>query len=649
MQIHELNNFNGQLGEFAFLAVDDGVDTGKVSTESLLNPVEIEINQLADTLNGRIDNIIAGGTAPSAAEVTDARMGESGKVYASLGDAIRAQVGDLKSDIAFTREGSYKLTADDVVQGSYNSSDPSYIYPSTTRLRNTTPVHCYKGDIINLQMGANCNQYAMGFYSEKGTWIREQNWIGSNTITLDANYIIVIAFRNSDNRTLAANDFDANVTFYSVMGKEVENIIAENDATSWKFSLQNMIKKTNDATRLSWQLGYINAADGQLSADPLNMATPMMLFVKAGTTIQSLNGDRFAAVFYSSPFIEDRYDRLNFRSDPWTFTEDTFLRISMLKSDSTEITDMIALASSLQISNGYLYYLDPEFYKEVAPLERNSYAVTKFIEKMNERAQRIGMTNSIFADVAGYDTATNRTTARDLVRLGIDALAYNELCSVWNTDSYTIKTLDPAHRVIVCDYSDDMTELNNSYIVLGKKAGYMPLSGGGRSVTMLAACLVDDEVVVGAVGGIAVQSERVKAMKQLMDIASEIIQDRSASTTPSYFQYGCAAILPKGNPISYEHKNISFIYEYNADTQFVPASTTKTLTAITALDYITDMHSKFEVLSSDGLDYGSGQLLQAGDILNYRQALYLMMLPSSGPCCRVVARTLGQKMLIAYE
>ena len=87
MQIHELNNFTGTLGAGAYLAVDDGNDTGKLSTQQLLATTE-----------ARIDNIIAG-PAPSAEEIVDARYGADGVTYPSLGDAIRDQVTDLKSDL----------------------------------------------------------------------------------------------------------------------------------------------------------------------------------------------------------------------------------------------------------------------------------------------------------------------------------------------------------------------------------------------------------------------------------------------------------------------------------------------------------------------------------------------------------------------
>ena len=101
MQIHELNDYGGSLNSGAYLGVDNGTDTGKVSYTGLMAPV-----------NARIDNIIAGGDAPSEAEVTDARLGANGVTYASLGDAIRGQAEWLEAQLDFSQTGiSYALGA----------------------------------------------------------------------------------------------------------------------------------------------------------------------------------------------------------------------------------------------------------------------------------------------------------------------------------------------------------------------------------------------------------------------------------------------------------------------------------------------------------------------------------------------------------
>lgn len=102
MQIHDLNNYNGDLGSNAYLAVDDGNDTGKVTVTKLLADTNRDISDMESELNARIDNIIAGGTAPSAAEVTDARLGATSlgaKTYPSLGAAIRGQFTDITGEL----------------------------------------------------------------------------------------------------------------------------------------------------------------------------------------------------------------------------------------------------------------------------------------------------------------------------------------------------------------------------------------------------------------------------------------------------------------------------------------------------------------------------------------------------------------------
>ena len=128
MQIHELDNFTGLLGPSSFLAVDNGSDTGKLSTETLLEATNQEIDQLGTTLNARIDNIIAGGTAPSTSEVVDARQGVSGKTYASLGAAIRGQVEDVYKDMSsYERLNDNRFVFSENLLDSDSVSDGYYV------------------------------------------------------------------------------------------------------------------------------------------------------------------------------------------------------------------------------------------------------------------------------------------------------------------------------------------------------------------------------------------------------------------------------------------------------------------------------------------------------------------------------------------
>lgn len=72
------------------------------------NTLQTNINSEASTratqdgvLQSQIDQLVAPtGTAPSAAEIENARIGADGEVYTTLGSAIRGQVGDLQNNLA---------------------------------------------------------------------------------------------------------------------------------------------------------------------------------------------------------------------------------------------------------------------------------------------------------------------------------------------------------------------------------------------------------------------------------------------------------------------------------------------------------------------------------------------------------------------
>lgn len=111
MQIHRLNNFTDPLTKDAFVVVDNGFDTGKLSVPALLNPA-IEV---AEAVDKRIDNIITS-PAPSAEEIVDARIAANRIVYPSLGKAIRGQVEGLQSEV----DKCFTITA--------NINDEAYEY-----------------------------------------------------------------------------------------------------------------------------------------------------------------------------------------------------------------------------------------------------------------------------------------------------------------------------------------------------------------------------------------------------------------------------------------------------------------------------------------------------------------------------------------
>ncbi len=143
MQIHELNDYGGNLNTSAYLAVDNGTDTGRVAVPTLLDPV----NQAIEAVDERIDNIITS-PAPTEQEIIDARLGANGVTYDSLGDAIREQVDSL------LYMGEMKNSVSKVCDS--NSNNRFYIYAK-------------KGDIIVVEGATGDNGNRFGVYYMDGT------------------------------------------------------------------------------------------------------------------------------------------------------------------------------------------------------------------------------------------------------------------------------------------------------------------------------------------------------------------------------------------------------------------------------------------------------------------------------------------------
>lgn len=233
MQIHELDNYNGNLDSTAYLAVDNGSDTGKVSTAQLLHDVNSEIDDLDTSLNARIDNIIAGGTAPSVAEVTDARLGEDGVTYPSLGDAIRTQVGDLSDDIDFVNEPIEENISVSIESGYYDANGNKNAASGYWQEQRTTKINVKS--VENIKWSYLCNTLVTqgGVYLVKwdkdGSFIERTEIIGQSSFDRAHGYYSVesgvgfVAFYFSTRGNTVTFDIVANRNI-ELMDKEIDDI-----------------------------------------------------------------------------------------------------------------------------------------------------------------------------------------------------------------------------------------------------------------------------------------------------------------------------------------------------------------------------------------------------------------------------------------
>ena len=265
-----------------------------------------------------------------------------------------------------------------------------------------------------------------------------------------------------------------------------------------------------------------------------------------------------------------------------------------------------------------------------------------FISKMNEKAVSLGMENSNFVNPHGLGDAQQLTTASDLIKLGINACGYDELLKVWNKKTYTVKVTGVNARDVVLTTSVTGATLEDHYYIFGGKTG--TLSGNLATQNIISIVNAPDERwFVGVILG-ATNNDRFAASKQLYDIANKAVQGQNVDAEDVSANFAAVAFVPKMNPFGYENYNVNLLYGKNKDGQTSPASVTKVLNAITALDYIQDMNETVEIIASD-ITSGSGNVFKTGDIVTYKDLLYAMMLPSSNTAATVMARLIGTKIL----
>jgi len=266
-------------------------------------------------------------------------------------------------------------------------------------------------------------------------------------------------------------------------------------------------------------------------------------------------------------------------------------------------------------------------------------AKTRFMTYMNEKAKQIGMENTTFVDAAGF---YNKTTAVDLLRLAIYACSYDKIVEIWHKNNYTITVSGNREREVNLTTSVASPLLEDYYYLYGGKTGTVD----GQSNLLCVLLGPDNKLFVVCVLGAT--SDRFQAAKEAMDAAVAKYYDPkidSSSFTVSA-QAAAVCLLPPGNTKAYTDYPLDLLYAKDETSIRTPASITKVMTAICALDYIQDVHQELEIKSMD-ITAGSGNYFYAGDRISFYEALHAMFLPSSNTCAEAVATTIGHLILAA--
>lgn len=311
---------------------------------------------------------------------------------------------------------------------------------------------------------------------------------------------------------------------------------------------------------------------------------------------------------------------------------------------------------------------------QVVPTYPDADCRAAFIRAMQDKADKLGLDMTING-VAGFsdDSVDNQlANGKTMAKLYAIASGYDELCKIWNTSTdkriYSKGSITTSHLLhsSVYGYNDGghyANSLTDYYDMLGGKTGtWSPFSLLGAIIKG-----PNDTLLCGWVrksGGESASANRWSCMKKLVDIACSLQENPSAdvsSMQTALVNDGCVAAeiikLPMGNMLLYEKADLTsansnygtFIYGYNDTVKDKIASNTKVLTAITALDFVSDLNELVTLTASDVANQTGGTdaapVLAAGEQFTVKELLYAMMMPSSNRAAQAIARHVGNKLL----
>ena len=114
-----------------------------------------------------------------------------------------------------------------------------------------------------------------------------------------------------------------------------------------------------------------------------------------------------------------------------------------------------------------------------------SDCVSAFVTEMNSRASLIGCENSTFTTPSGLAT-NNLSTAKDLLRITIEASSYAEINRIWNKKEYSISVGGTNPRTVDLDTTVTDATLESSYYIFGGKTGSIDNGNTASALVMVA-------------------------------------------------------------------------------------------------------------------------------------------------------------------
>ena len=259
-----------------------------------------------------------------------------------------------------------------------------------------------------------------------------------------------------------------------------------------------------------------------------------------------------------------------------------------------------------------------------------------FLQRMVEKAAALGMKTAYFENPSGL-TPRSRASANDLLKLGLACARHPVFSNIWSQTSAEIQIKGPNARTITVRHNYTALAgwklFSDQYPFLGGKGG--SLSYPNLSVRAhVIVTEIEGSRYVFAISGMKSNKEDPFGLD--LEIVASIkasLHGEKAPATPllnaHVDQGGAYAWSSLDGKKSFSSKN--------AEKPHVPASTSKLMTALCALDAANGSQAPVIVRKSD-LTGGSGIRCYEGDEFTFENALLAMILSSSNSLAETMSR-----------
>lgn len=256
--------------------------------------------------------------------------------------------------------------------------------------------------------------------------------------------------------------------------------------------------------------------------------------------------------------------------------------------------------------------------------------INYFVEEMNKKANKLGMTNTTFVGANGL-SSSSVSTPLDLCKLVAYAANEPVLCRLTSLASTVIYDGDTP---VTIQNTTDFAIFNDRYSVIFCKTGH--LNGTPEVYNYL--CVATERntgvTLAGAVMMCSTAAARFTAMRQLFDRMMQSINGETVTVSVTDCDNYCGGQFYPGR------SQLRVISTKNQNVVNPTASTAKTMTCLLACEYAKSLGAKMIVRPATQAG-GSGDNLTTDNQVTVLDAIADAMLPSSNTAANVLADYIG--------